>query len=198
MKNTKYNDTQIKQITNIMKLQNNNGILLIPSVRVSYPHIVTYKKDTQYFDCSFLVDKSDTKLIEALTKEIEAFAIKEFGTLENIYLPLKLQNMNNIESEEGGYVFSASSNYDVSAFDKNKNIIPKSDIYGGCWAIVSVKLYAFGKNKEKKGIGLSLRSIMKIYDDNKFGSSKTNDFDNCDFKKFGSVEAATTTTDDII
>lgn len=74
-------------------------------------------------------------------------------------------------SEEGFYC-EAASKYAVPIVDVKKNPIAADSplVYPGMWALVSLNLYAYGKGvpDSTKGVGLGLRSILKLADDEEF------------------------------
>jgi len=50
-----------------------------------------------------------------------------------------------------------------------------ADVYAGCWALVTVHLFAFGKKKDAKqrGVTFGLNNVLKIRDDEPFGGGGT-------------------------
>jgi len=71
-----------------------------------------------------------------------------------------------------GFYCEAASKYSVPIVDtKGQPIAADSPlVYPGMWALVSVNLFAYGKGvpDSTKGVGLGLRSIMKLADDEEF------------------------------
>lgn len=186
MKNTKFTNEQLIKLNNLQDLQINNGIWLIPSLRIAYPNLVNFRKEKNYYDCSFLVNKDNKKLEDQLQKAILSFMASECKDVENVYNPIRNQDEKYDGFENGGVMFTASSSYKIKCFSSKKEIISCEEVYGGMWCFASVKPYIYGT--DRKGVGFSLRSIMKIADDNKFGgNSIVNDFKEVDIKKFSSL-----------
>lgn len=65
-----------------------------------------------------------------------------------------------------------SSGYKPAIVDSRMNpIVDKTQVYAGCWAIVSVSCYASGKSTPRKGPRFGLQTIMKIADDTNLGGA---------------------------
>lgn len=59
-----------------------------------------------------------------------------------------------------------SSKYKPSVVDIRMNpIVDATKVYSGCWAIVSLSVYASGKNTPRKGPRFGLQSVMFLADD---------------------------------
>lgn len=75
----------------------------------------------------------------------------------------------------GAYFLNLGSKFRPSVVDINMQPIPtgpafKDRVYDGCWAILGINLYSFGKSgqSKNKGVKFGLTSIMIIADDEKF------------------------------
>ena len=70
---------------------------------------------------------------------------------------------------KGHWVFTASSKNPVSLVDAGMNpIVPKGELYSGCYARVCVSLFPYN-TAGKRGIGIGLEAVQKLRDGDPLG-----------------------------
>lgn len=168
-------------------------------VRLSYAHIWEPTKlpketdDKLKYQVTALIPKSDTKLIEAIK---EAFAqAKEAGKAEKWggKIPANIDHIlrdGDVPKEEGGEVPEEyRDHWYIVAKDKKQPgivsrsgqpILTPSQVYSGCYALVSVTLYAYNVDASK-GVAASLNHVMFIADGEKLSGKADAQTDFADY-----------------
>lgn len=122
------------------------------------------------YSCSCLIDKSDKKTLLAIHNAVEA--AKENGKGKwggKIPANLKLPLRDGMEREDdpayqGCMFFNCSNKEKPQVVDRRvQPITDPSEVYSGCYCIVSVNFYAFNSNGNR-GIAVSLGNVQKVRD----------------------------------
>jgi ssDNA-binding protein len=167
-----------------------SGNITVGPVRVCFESINEPKQnergDDRWGGC-FLVPKGED--LAALKAELREVAVARWGDKIPKFRhgsPVKDQeDLTTSEgdlydfSEPGAMFFNANSNEEIGAYKKNKQgayeKLDRSEIYGGMWAYVSLRPYAWpsAKNeaaaKGNRGISLGLQQVLKVRDDERLG-----------------------------
>lgn len=178
MKNTKFNNEQIKELVSQseMKFKNNNKIVS-SIVRCSFPKILTpstYNGNTKYESSFIIPDEHNTNLF---LDYVEQFAGQNNIDFMNCQAPIFNQSTYFEKGYKGfdttGIFFKCSSKFEVPVVDINRQKINKEDLskklYGGVWCLVSMSMYRY-EIENKTGIGFNLRNIMVVCNDEKLSS----------------------------
>lgn len=159
-------------------------------VRFSYVNVFEPKSingsDAKY-SVSILIDKKDTKTIEAIERAVElakqAGAAKFGGKIPPMLkLPLRDGDVERPDDENyaGKMFVNANCKTKPGLIEKNgMEIIDTTEFYSGCYGKASITFYAFNSNGNK-GIACGLNNIMKTRDGEPLGgrSKATDDFAN--------------------
>lgn len=123
------------------------------------------------YSCSCLIDKSDKTTLLAIHNAIEA--AKENGKGKwggkipgNLKLPLRDGDVDNPDKEEmhNCMFFNCSNKEKPQVVDRKvQPITDPSEVYSGCYCIVSVNFYPFNSNGNR-GIAASLGNVQKVRD----------------------------------
>lgn len=143
-------------------------------VRFSYAHVFEPTRDddgNEKYSVSILIDKTDTKTVNAINRAIEA--AKEAGTAKfggkipaKLKLPLRDgdEEKEDDENYKGKYFVNAKCRQKPGLVDKKgRPIIDSTEFYSGCYGLASISFYAFN-TKGNKGIACGLNNIMKTED----------------------------------
>lgn len=144
-------------------------------VRLSYANLWEKKAveegQTPKYSVCLLINKKDTKTIDAINKAVEAAKqegkSKWGGKIPNkLKLPLRDgdEEKENDENYAGHFFVNASSTNQPGIVDRNrKPILDQSLVYSGCFALAAINFYAFDK-AGNKGIACGLNHILKTKD----------------------------------
>lgn len=159
-------------------------------VRFSYVNVFEPKSingSDEKYSVSLLIDKRDTKTIEAIERAIEAAkqaGVAKFGGKIPPVLKLPLRDGDaerpDDESYAGKMFVNANCKTKPGLIEKNgMEIIDATEFYSGCYGKASVTFYAFNSNGNK-GIACGLNNIMKTRDGEPLGgrSRAVDDFAN--------------------
>lgn len=159
-------------------------------VRFSYVNVFEPKSingSDEKYSVSLLIDKRDTKTIEAIERAIEAAkqaGVAKFGGKIPPVLKLPLRDGDterpDDESYAGKMFVNANCKTKPGLIEKNgMEIIDTTEFYSGCYGKASVTFYAFNSNGNK-GIACGLNNIMKTRDGEPLGgrSRAVDDFAN--------------------
>ena len=148
-------------------------------VRLSYAHIwepVSINGGDEKYSVSLIIPKSDKKTVSDIKKAIED--AKEDGKTKfggkipaNLKLPLRDGDIERPDDEAyaNSYFINANSKDKPQIVDRNvQAILDQSEVYSGCYARVSISLYAFNSNGSR-GIACGLGNIQKIADGEPLG-----------------------------
>ena len=159
-------------------------------VRFSYAHVFERAQpmnagEQGKYGAVLLIDKKDTKTVNAILAAIEAAKVAKWGTK----IPKNLKNVFRDGDEEkddenyaGKYFMSANSNDKPGIFDADRNpIMDKEEFYSGCYGYASINF--FGYDQKGAGIGCGLNAVMKTKDGERLsGADRSAD-------AFGSIDA---------
>ncbi len=159
-------------------------------VRFSYVNVFEPKSingSDEKYSVSLLIDKRDTKTIEAIERAIEAAkqaGVAKFGGKIPPVLKLPLRDGDTERPDDENYAgkmfVNANCKTKPGLIEKNgMEIIDTTEFYSGCYGKASVTFYAFNSNGNK-GIACGLNNIMKTRDGEPLGgrSKATDDFAN--------------------
>lgn len=153
-------------------------------VRMSYPHVLqpysmNEGQDAKY-SASFIIDKNDTKTVNAINAAIDAAIEEGIGKFNGkkpnkraIKLPLR---DGDVEKDDPAYknswFINANSKIKPQIVDKNVDpIFDETEIYAGMYVRASLTFYAFSVNGNK-GVAVGLGNIQKIKDGPMLGGRK--------------------------
>lgn len=171
-----------------------NGDRVVFPCRLSYSHLdKPWAADTETepkFSVCCIIPKSEKEAIKCIR---EAEAAAEAAGIAGIptwkgQKPRNLKSVIHDGSEREGeeyqdaIYFSASSKKEVPVLNRLKEDIDPAQAYSGCWAMVSVRFYPFGKSGNN-GISAGLNAVVKLADDDRLGGfvDSRKDFDDIDF-----------------
>lgn len=159
-------------------------------VRFSYVNVFEPKSingSDEKYSVSLLIDKRDTKTIEAIERAIEAAkqaGVAKFGGKIPPVLKLPLRDGDTERPDDENYAgkmfVNANCKTKPGLIEKNgMEIIDATEFYSGCYGKASVTFYAFNYNGNK-GIACGLNNIMKTRDGEPLGgrSRAVDDFAN--------------------
>lgn len=159
-------------------------------VRFSYVNVFEPKSingSDEKYSVSLLIDKRDTKTIEAIERAIEAAkqaGVAKFGGKIPPVLKLPLRDGDTERADDENYAgkmfVNANCKTKPGLIEKNgMEIIDATEFYSGCYGKASVTFYAFNSNGNK-GIACGLNNIMKTRDGEPLGgrSRAVDDFAN--------------------
>lgn len=159
-------------------------------VRFSYVNVFEPKSingSDEKYSVSLLIDKRDTKTIEAIERAIEAAkqaGVAKFGGKIPPVLKLPLRDGDTERPDDencaGKMFVNANCKTKPGLIEKNgMEIIDATEFYSGCYGKASVTFYAFNSNGNK-GIACGLNNIMKTRDGEPLGgrSRAVDDFAN--------------------
>lgn len=164
--------------------------LVTGEVRFSYVNVFEPKSingSDEKYSVSLLIDKRDTKTIEAIERAIEAAkqaGVAKFGGKIPPVLKLPLRDGDTERPDDENYAgkmfVNANCKTKPGLIEKNgMEIIDTTEFYSGCYGKASVTFYAFNSNGNK-GIACGLNNIMKTRDGEPLGgrSRAVDDFAN--------------------
>ncbi len=148
-------------------------------VRLSYAHIwepASINGSDEKYSVSLIIPKSDKKTVKAIQDAIEQ--AKQDGKAKfggkipaNLKLPLRDGDIERPDDEAyvDSYFINANSKEQPQIVDKKvQSIIDRNEVYSGCYARVSITLYAFNTNGNK-GIACGLGNIQKVAEGDPLG-----------------------------
>lgn len=148
-------------------------------VRLSYAHIwgpASINGSDEKYSVSLIIPKSYKKTVKAIQDAIEQ--AKQDGKAKfggkiptTLKLPLRDGDIERPDDEAyaDSYFINANSKEQPQIVDKKvQPIIDRNEVYSGCYARVSITLYAFNTNGNK-GIACGLGNIQKVADGDPLG-----------------------------
>lgn len=157
------------------------GIITLPDVRLSFPHLFTPhtmpgSEDTQEpkFSATFLFDNTKhSALLDRIDAIIDRLALDEFK--KKISFKRCLRDGND-KSELEGYgdgtsFISASNKARPGVVDRRLNPIAESDgiVYAGCYVNATIRLWV-QNNTWGKRVNAQLRAVQFLRDGESFGA----------------------------
>ena len=177
-----------------MATKNKNTKVITGKVRLSYAHVwepVSINGGEEKYSVSLIIPKSDTKTVKDINAAVEAaieVGIGKFGGKKPnkgaIKLPLRDGDVERPDDENYKDAYFINANARTAPQIVNRKVQPildRDEVYSGCYARVSITLYAFNSNGNK-GIACGLGNIQKLEDGEPLGgrSSATSDFESLD------------------
>ena len=148
-------------------------------VRLSYAHVwepASINGGDEKYSVSLIIPKSDKKTVKAIQDAVEQ--AKQDGKAKfggkipaNLKLPLRDGDIERPDDEAyaDSYFINANSKDKPQIVDtKVQRILDQSEVYSGCYARVSITLYAFNSNGNR-GIACGLGNIQKVADGDPLG-----------------------------
>lgn len=177
-----------------------NGKLMIRG-RLSYVHLDEpwsgNENNEKKYSVSILIPKEDKATIEAVQKAVELAKAegktKKWGGIvpKKLQLPLRDgDEERDDEAYQGCYFFNASSSAKspVKCFNRLKQELSPSEIYSGCWGLVSLKMFPYDASGNK-GVAAGLNQVLFWADDEKLGGgSQGNDFEDLEIDEDEDLE----------
>lgn len=149
------------------------------TVRLSYANIwapVSINGSDEKYSVSLIIPKSDKKTVKMIQDAIEQ--AKQDGKAKfggkipaNLKLPLRDGDIERPDDEAyaDSYFINANSKEQPQIVDKKvQPIVDRNEVYSGCYARVSITLYAFNSNGNR-GIACGLGNIQKVADGEPLG-----------------------------
>lgn len=151
-------------------------------VRLSFVHVwePTSMQDgaPKKYSAALLIPKSDKATITAINKAIEAATIAgipKWGGKKPAVLKMPLRDGDlekpDDENYKGHYWINATSSQQPGVLDRNKvELIDKTKLYSGVYAMVDINFYAFPSSGNasttggNKGIACGLNNILLVKD----------------------------------
>ena len=162
---------------------NTNPTKVIVPCRFSYLHC--WEPDSvnggdPKYSVSAIIDKKDTKTIEAIKAAIEQAkkdSISKWGGKipANLKLPLRDGDIDRPDDEAyaGCYFFNANSRQAPQVVDARvQPILDQSEGYSGCYGKISVTFYGYNSNGNR-GVAAGLGNIQKLRDGESLGGRST-------------------------
>ncbi len=162
---------------------NTNPTKVIVPCRFSYLHC--WEPDSvnggdPKYSVSAIIDKKDTKTIEAIKAAIEQAkkdSISKWGGKipANLKLPLRDGDIDRPDDEAyaGCYFFNANSRQAPQVVDARvQPILDQSEVYSGCYGKISVTFYGYNSNGNR-GVAAGLGNIQKLRDGESLGGRST-------------------------
>lgn len=162
---------------------NNPTRVVTGEVRVSYAHgwePNSIQGGKPKYSVSLIIPKADTTTITAIEKAIGAAidaGTAKFGGMRPNKAALRLplrdgDTERDDEAYANSFFVNANSLTPPQVVDENVSpILDRSEVYSGCYARVSLALYAFHTNGNK-GVACGLGNIQKIRDGEPFGTGR--------------------------
>lgn len=166
----------------------NNSSVTVGPVRLAFVNVFEprgFEGSDPKYSVTLLLDKNEPSTQEALVEIKKAIeSAKQIASQKGKFtkgfpangkLPLKDGdkecNADGDPKHAGYFYINANSNQNnkPEVVDKFKNrILDRSEIYGGCYAIVSLNFYGYD-TPANKGISCGLNHVMKFADGEPFG-----------------------------
>ena len=158
-------------------------------VRLSYEHVwepASVNGSNPKYSVSLIIPKSDTKTIAAINQAIDN-AIRDGAAKFGGKIPpkgalkLPLRDGDTEREDEAyrdAYFVNANSTTAPQIVDRAvQPILDRSEVYSGCYARVSINVYAFNSNGNT-GVACGLGNIQKVRDGEPLGgkTSAADDF----------------------
>lgn len=153
-------------------------------VRLSYCNLFTPRSsqegEDEKYSVSVIISKKDKATIAAFEKAVqECIALnkdaKFNGKTKGLKTPLRDgdEDREGVPEYENSVFFNCSSkNAPILLDENNAPILDTRELYSGCYARVSVNLFAFSMNGNK-GIAAGLNAVKKTRDGEPLGGTYT-------------------------
>jgi len=183
-----------------MSNEKDPGIITLPNVRLSFPHLFTphamEEGQEQKFSATFLFDNNEhAALLDKIDAQIDRLALDEFKKKINFKRCLR---DGNEKSELEGYgdgksFLTASNKARPGVVDRRLNPIVESDgiIYAGCYVNATIRLWV-QNNQWGKRVNAQLRAVQFVKDGESFGAGPvdaTKEFEAIDTEDGGGTMA---------
>lgn len=149
--------------------------VITDEVRLSFVHVwePTSMQDgaPKKYSAALLIPKSNKALVKQINAAIENAKLegvtKWGGKVPPVLkLPLRDGDLEKPDDEnyKGMYWLNATSAQQPGVIDRSKNeLLDKTKLYSGCYAMVDINFYAFNSNGNR-GIACGLNNIMVLRD----------------------------------
>ena len=168
------------------------GTKVIIPCRVSYVHLdapwSNDDKSDKKYSLSCIIPKDDKETIAVIDAAIAEAKQSGVSSKWNGKMPRTLKNpvhdgdaeRPDDEAYKGAIYMGANSKTAVRTLNRLRQDIPATDIYSGCYALVSITFFPYSGSSN--GIGAGLNIVMKTDDGEKLGGGgdPTKDFDGMD------------------
>lgn len=171
-------------------LRNETRVIIpcrIAFVHLDEPWSNNPKENAPKFGLTAIISKEDKKTMEIIRKA-EANAL-ELGVKTKFqgkrpYEPKSVihdgERQQGREGFDDCFYIGASSpaNSRPATLNKFKEAIPPTELYSGCYALVSINFYPYNTGGSK-GVAAGLNAVLKMYDGERFGGGGdgSKDFD---------------------
>jgi hypothetical protein len=145
-----------------------DGSMLTPEFRVSFPYVLEKDKNGKY-GVAMIFDKADTDM-EILETAVAAAIVEKWGLKrpKSLLLPILDGDDTDRDEYQGKfYINGKCGKYKPGLINSEKQPIEDpEEFYPGCWARAVITLYSWDNpTVGKKGVSVNVRSLMKIRDD---------------------------------
>lgn len=185
---TRERDRSSKELKPIKKL--NNGSVLYsnfsvrgPVGRLSFVNFTSPKTQEnddgttrENYGAAQLFKRGENVLLmreacQRYAEQEKGAGAKKYKNQSGLWSPLRLQDDKVDEYDgfvEGAFYLNTSSKYPPKCIGRNKEEIPLSAFYSGCWARLLFRPYLYDR-KGNRGVGLGLAGAQFIRDDEPLG-----------------------------
>lgn len=170
-----------------------DGTRVVIPCRLSYVHLdapwSNREGNEKKYSVSCIISKDDKESVEVINAAIKA--AKEQGKVSKWQgkIPSGVKTVvhdgdaerADDEAYSNAIFFNANSKNAVPTLNRLKENIPPTDIYSGCYGLVSVNFFPYAGSGA--GVGAGLNAVLKLEDGEKLGNAgnAANDFNGMDF-----------------
>lgn len=154
---------------------------ITPILRCSFPSVFDLNEQSGKYEITLLIPKEgEDDFLKKLSSQVQKVAETAWGkdnakkALQNVkgtdFQTVKDGDNSNRDELQGHYYIKAKSGakYAPGVIDKKTQpIIDADEVYGGCHVRASINFYTYDFNGNR-GVGVGLKSIMKVKDDEPF------------------------------
>lgn len=144
-----------------------DGSMLTPEFRVSFPHIIEPNDDGKYGVAMIFEQDTDFSVLEKViaAKKKEVWPKGPKGVYSEPILDGDESEAKREELIGKFYINAKAGKYKPGLCDaQRQDITDEAEFYPGCWARAVVTIYSW-KYMGKCGISVNVRNIQKIRDD---------------------------------
>lgn len=166
------------------------GTKVIIPCRLSYVHLDApwsgSEQNEKKYSVSCIIPKDDKETVDVINAAIaeakQAGKTSKWGGKipGNLKIALHDGSERDDEAYEDSVFFGASSKQPVPTLNRLQEAIPPTDVYSGCYAMVSVTFFPYDTGS--KGIGAGLNAVLKTDEGERLGGGgdASKDFDGMD------------------
>ena len=161
--------------------------MITGKVIISYPHIFEPSENLSgqmKYSCSLLIEKTDTKTIEAIRAAIQKATEKGKATIWGGKVPkFRYEPLRDGDEElasgdkddpayKGRYFLNCTSNDAPGVVDVHaKPLMNQNDLYAGCIVRADINPFPY-KNSGNAGVGWGLQNLMLVSDGERLDGRK--------------------------